>query len=1012
MGKKKKQITRALLGVLILLAFLSTGAAAQEKKEGKDQIKTSGLPEQIITSEADKERQLRNVEIGGTGTLYLKGSPITSGEVPVIDAWNIYGTGMEEHASFIQLKESGASAYWDVYCMDYGKMANTGTAMSGRDFNSLGEPKKTWMTACLSFGFCDQAMTLTDPEKAKYAATQAMVWNIMSDVFGTDTGDAAAMTYLSYVAQPQTAKDYYWQLKGKILSYGKIPEFTFSGQGEAPVYELQWNASAGRYETTLEDGNAISGACTFANSAGVDVEVHGTQVTLSTANAILQPVLLNGKRTDFMANKCVMYWNDDNATQRFGVSDFTATIENAPFYYQVKTEPIFGEIQIKKVDAQTNESLPQGAGANFQGTVYGVYNHQYQEGDQPGSPSYVDAVTITENGTGKLGGLLPGVYYVKEQQGPQGYELDLQVHKIELLPEHAVGNLITASLVSREKVIQGDVEIVKFGQDKPGKEGEMKHPLAGVEFTLTSKTTGKKYVMKTDQRGYASTKQGGNPEGNLPYDTYVLEETKGQEGYKTIEPMEITIATSQQLLSYIIEDKQISSALRIEKVDKETGKRILIAGTTFRIEDSKGKEVVMYTYYPKKEEHRTFETDETGTLLLPQQLPRGTYRLLEVKAPSGYLKGEPVEFTIENAASYEQPLVVTCADEKAYGRIQIIKTDEHTKDPLGGVTFQVKAKEDIVTPDGTLRVSKGEVVEELVTKEDGTAMTGQLFLGTYEVIEMLQKPGYVRTSKAYEVTLAYKDQVTPVVETVLPVHNQPTQVVIVKKVKGSDTPLEGVSFMVKNKALPEEGIDQSMIEPAIYVTDKKGKVKMSYLMPGTYGVKEIKTVPGYILDETEYEFTIAADGRVDGEEQKIISVENDYTKTVISKQTVTSQEELPGAHLLVQNQKGETVDEWTSETAPHLITCLKQEKTYYLIEKRAPKGYEIAETISFQVKNTGEVQKIIMKDKEKPLETNTPKTPKTPKTGDITKDWQVLIFFLILSCVTMSVCVKITSRKD
>ena len=46
----------------------------------------------------------------------------------------------------------------------------------------------------------------------------------------------------------------------------------------------------------------------------------------------------------------------------------------------------------------------------------------------------------------------------------------------------------------------------------------------------------------------------------------------------------------------------------------------------------------------------------------------------------------------------------------------------------------------MVTPDGTLRYSKGELVDTVTTDETGFAISKELYLGKYEVKEV--KAGY------------------------------------------------------------------------------------------------------------------------------------------------------------------------------------------------------------------------------------------------------------------------------
>ena len=61
---------------------------------------------------------------------------------------------------------------------------------------------------------------------------------------------------------------------------------------------------------------------------------------------------------------------------------------------------------------------------------------------------------------------------------------------------------------------------------------------------------------------------------------------------------------------------------------------------------------------------------------------------------------------------------------------------------------------------------------------------------------------------------------------------------------------------------------------------------------------------------------------------------------------------------------------------------------YMLREETAPEGYLVAKDVEFEVKDTAEVQKVVMVDEEKPKE-STPEGGKpskdAPKTGDNTK---------------------------
>lgn len=126
-----------------------------------------------------------------------------------------------------------------------------------------------------------------------------------------------------------------------------------------------------------------------------------------------------------------------------------------------------------------------------------------------------------------------------------------------------------------------------------------------------------------------------------------------------------------------------------------------------------------------------------------------------------------------------------------------------------------------------------------------------------------------------------------------------------------------------------------------------------------------------------------------------IEMKDDVTKVEISK-TDISGKELPGAKLTILDKDGKTVESWTSEEKPHYIEMLPIGE-YTLREESAPDGYLVAEDVKFTVEDTGEIQKVVMKDEVKPEETPTPETPSTqvtdtPKTGD---DTHMLIWILL-----------------
>ena len=123
----------------------------------------------------------------------------------------------------------------------------------------------------------------------------------------------------------------------------------------------------------------------------------------------------------------------------------------------------------------------------------------------------------------------------------------------------------------------------------------------------------------------------------------------------------------------------------------------------------------------------------------------------------------------------------------------------------------------------------------------------------------------------------------------------------------------------------------------------------------TYTLTEVTAPEGYAI-ATSIEFTVEDDG-------KIQQIEMTDKQVIVSKRTITGEEELPGAELTVTDTEGNVVDSWISGEEPHAVNGLVVGQTYTLTEVTAPEGYAIATAIEFTVEDNGEIQQVTMIDK-------------------------------------------------
>lgn len=115
------------------------------------------------------------------------------------------------------------------------------------------------------------------------------------------------------------------------------------------------------------------------------------------------------------------------------------------------------------------------------------------------------------------------------------------------------------------------------------------------------------------------------------------------------------------------------------------------------------------------------------------------------------------------------------------------------------------------------------------------------------------------------------------------------------------------------------------------------------------------TENGYVRAEN-VSFTVQPTGEIQRVEMK-----DDFTKVEISKKDITNGDELRGAHLRITDEEGSVVAEWVSDGQPRRIDRL-QPGIYTLTETAAPASYQLAESIRFQVEESGRIQKVTMYD--------------------------------------------------
>ena len=646
-------------------------------------------------------------------------------------------------------------------------------------------------------------------------------------------------------------------------------------------------------------------------------------------------------------------------------------------------------ILLGKIDRDTTQNMPQGS-ASLEGAEFTIKYYAVQSDKDPAEtgkkPVRTWIMKTNEKGRCyltkeyKVSGdefyydsngniTLPlGTITIQETKAPKGYLLNEEIF-VRQITSKGTGEMVeTYNMPTiEEEVIRGDIQLVKYGEtnDEPGDSGaDIKKPLKDIKFHLTSKTTGDVYTIITDEQGVATTKQlGTSDRGNLPFDTYTVSEESPYPEYDIIAPFEVTVDEEGKTYTYILRNDTVDAPLSVQKVDKETGKVIPIAGAQFQILDENKKPITMKVSYPTPMEIDTFETDANGSFTLPEKLEYGSYYLHETKAPEGYLLGiEDIPFVVDQEFDWENPLSITYPDAPAKGKIRITKTDKETDKPIPeGAEFTVTAAEDITTPDGTIRTEKGTVVATLTTDEKGKAETEALYLGKYTIKETKAPNGYLVNPKEYEVTLKYKDQETEIVygDVTVPDELAKGKIRVKKTDAETGNGLSNAEFEIRAKEdiVTPDGTVKVKAGTVVDTikTDDKGSAETKVLYLGKYEVQETKAPEGYLLNTQKYPVELIyadqeteivyGDVTVPDEIAKgkirITKTDKETNKPIPSgaEFTVTAAEDITTPDGTVRAEKGTVVATLTTDDKGKAETDKLYLGKYVIKETKAPEGY-------------------------------------------------------------------------
>ena len=620
--------------------------------------------------------------------------------------------------------------------------------------------------------------------------------------------------------------------------------------------------------------------------------------------------------------------------------------QTAPIQWKEVTNRDFTNILKKFSVTVTKSDREEGTAqgdAKLSGAVYGIY-----KGD-----TLVDKyVTDSEGQFTTKEYVCDSDWTIREITPSEGYLLDKSIHKVGAEPKlFTIEHNLVANDVT-EQVMKGNIAIIKHTDDG---ETKIETPENGAEFEVYLKSSGsfekadkdERDTIVCDENGFAQTK-------DMPYGVYTVHQTKGWEGREFMKDFDVFISQDGQTYRYLINNANFESYIKVVKVDAETGKTIPYAGAGFQIYDPAGNKVSMTFTYPTPTTIDTFYTDADGQLVTPEKLDYGKgYSLVEVQAPYGYvLDSTPVSFDVTEENSTQEGGITLIKVDKPNmaqkGTISVEKTGEvffgvnvsgeededviyqpvYKVKGLAGAVYEITADEDVITPDGTLRYHKGDVVDTVTTDEDGTAKSKELYLGKYTVVETKAPTGMVINKEKHSVELTYAGQDVAVTETATSFVNERQKVKIsLEKILeqdetfgiGKNDEIKNISFGLYAKedvvsssgtVIPADGLIE------IITLDENGVATANTDLPfGSYYVKEIATDEHYILSDTQYPFTF----KYAGQDTETVEIKVNDGKPIENK-------------LIYGSVSGKKIDENGEALGGALIGIFKADETEFTKE--------------------------------------------------------------------------------
>ena len=323
---------------------------------------------------------------------------------------------------------------------------------------------------------------------------------------------------------------------------------------------------------------------------------------------------------------------------------------------------------------------------------------------------------------------------------------------------------------------------------------------------------------------------------------------------------------------------------------------------------------------------------------------------------------------------------INVVNNRIMGKISVDKLDYHAGEKLANATFNVTARNNIRTPQGTVIYRQGEVVGNLTTDENGYGELDNLNLGEYTLKESVVPDGFRSDDSTYDFTITADKTDSKLhmgLDVTWEINNYPTFINVYKVDKDSGKKLENAEFDLYNVT------DKKKV--GTYKTDKNGNIAVFYLSKQkTYYLQETKAPDSYKLNDTRYYFYIDEKGAFSVSDMNGTVEDGTFNVPFHGTMTITVKNEIDICNLRItkKNDNSKVLEnaEFSLYSDKECTKEIEKGKTdkngqlnfdrisvgdFYLKETKAPAGYRLLEDpIKISLKNVNGKFTFFVNDKE------------------------------------------------